>query len=141
MTYIIHLMCNEFENIFSVRVQSLSPPLIEGATVLDMLKQQYKLSVRVNDWPISTEPDKWMAEIPALPGCTAWGDTPEEALEIIADLAVHFIRDDISANALSPQVSPVEPESSDAHALTSETAEEFTVNWMSPTSAELIVAL
>ena len=82
-----------------------------------------------------------MAEIPALPGCMAWGDTPEEAIDIISDLAVHFIRDEISANTLSPMVSLVEPESSDAHVLTSEMPEEYTVNWISPTSAELTVAL
>ena len=56
-----------------------------------MLKIVHGLSVQVNPWPISTEPDKWMAEIPALPGCTAWADTPEEALEIIADLVVDFL--------------------------------------------------
>ena len=106
-----------------------------------MLKQQYRLSVKVNEWPISTEPDKWMAEIPALPGCTAWGDTPEEALEIISDLAVHFIRDEILSNTLSPMISLVEPESLDRHTLTSEVSEEYTVNWISPTSAELTVAL
>ena len=106
-----------------------------------MLKQQYKLSVQVNDWPISTEPDKWMAQIPALPGCTAWGDTPEEAIYIIADLAVHFIRDDLLTNTLSPMISLVEPESSDAHALTSETPDEYIANWISPTSVELTVAL
>ena len=81
-----------------------------------------------------------MAEIPALPGCTAWGDTPEEAIDIISDLAVHFIRDDILTNTLSPMVSLVEPESSDAHALTSKMPEEYTVNWISPTSAELTVS-
>ena len=60
-----------------------------------MLKQVYGLTVEINHWPISTEPDKWMAEIPALPGCRAWGDTPEEALDIISDLAVHFMEDEI----------------------------------------------
>ena len=82
-----------------------------------------------------------MAEIPALPGCTAWGDTQEEAIDIIADLAVHFIRDEISANTLSPNVSLVEPESLDDQVLTSEMPEEYKVNWISPTSAELTVAL
>lgn len=58
-----------------------------------MLKQVYGLTVEIHEWPISTEPDKWMAEIPALPGCTAWGDTPEEALDIISDLIVDFLPD------------------------------------------------
>ena len=59
-----------------------------------MLKQVYGLTVQLNDWPIATEPDKWMAEIPALPSCRAWGDTPEETIEIISDLAVHFMEDE-----------------------------------------------
>ena len=56
-----------------------------------MIKRVYGLTVQINAWPISTEPDKWMAEIPAMPGCTAWGDTPEEALDIISDLIVDFL--------------------------------------------------
>ena len=75
-----------------------------GATEFAMLKQVYGLAVEVNDWPISTEPDKWMAEIPALPGCTAWGDTPEEAIEIISDLAVHFMEDEVTERAPTTDV-------------------------------------
>ena len=36
---------------------------VRYAIASDMLKQQYRLSVQVHDWPISTELDKWMAEI------------------------------------------------------------------------------
>ena len=89
------------------------------AIALDMLKQQYRLSVQVHDWPISTELDKWMAEISAWPGCRAWGDTPREAIEIISDLAVGFIRDGITENTLPPVVNPVE--------LTESAAEYFLV--------------
>ena len=32
-----------------------------------------------------------MAEIPALPGCRAWGDTPEETIETIQSVAAAFI--------------------------------------------------
>ena len=49
-----------------------------------------------------------MAEIPVLPGCRAWGDTPSEAIDIISDLAVGFIRDGITENTLPPMVNPVE---------------------------------
>ena len=39
----------------------------------------------------STEPDKYMAEIPALPGCRVWGDTPEDAIDILQDVAAAII--------------------------------------------------
>ena len=32
-----------------------------------------------------------MAEIPALPGCRAWGDTPEETIETLQSVAAAFI--------------------------------------------------
>ncbi len=53
----------------------------------------YRFIVEVNYWPVSTEPDKWMAEIPELPGCRAWGDTPEEAIDIISDFVPDFLPD------------------------------------------------
>ncbi len=71
---------------------------------LEMLKQVYGLTVHIHDWPISTEPGKWMAEIPELPGCRAWGDTPEEANEIISDLAVHFMEDEVTERAPTTDV-------------------------------------
>ena len=45
-----------------------------------------------------------MAEIPELPGCRAWGDTPEEAIEIISDLAVHFMEDEVTERAPTTDV-------------------------------------
>ena len=41
--------------------------------------------------PCEDTEDKYLAEIPALPGCRAWGDSPEEALWILEDLAAKFI--------------------------------------------------
>ena len=76
-------------------------PLVLSRNGLEMLKQAYGLTVHIHDWPISTEPDKWMAEIPALPGCRAWGDTPEEAIEIILDLAVHFMEDEVTESGIT----------------------------------------
>ncbi len=35
--------------------------------------------------------DKYMAEIPALPGCRAWADTPEATLDILQSVAAAFI--------------------------------------------------
>ena len=51
----------------------------------------YKLQFVMYDPSESTEPDKYMAEIPALPGCRVWGDTPEDALDILQDVAAAII--------------------------------------------------
>ena len=32
-----------------------------------------------------------MAEVPALPGCVAWGDTPDDALDILQSVAAASI--------------------------------------------------
>ncbi len=55
-----------------------------------MEKHYYNLSYVLYSPAESTEPDKYMAEAPDLPGCRAWGDTPEEAIEILASLAPAF---------------------------------------------------
>lgn len=62
----------------------------------------YKLEVVVYGPSESTEPDKYMAEVPALPGCRAWADTPPEALDIIADLAPAFIESHITDHGAPP---------------------------------------
>ena len=40
---------------------------------------------------LSTEPDQYLAEIPALSGCRAWGDTPGETIETLQSVAAAFI--------------------------------------------------
>ena len=40
----------------------------------------YKLRAVLREPSEDTE-DKYLAEIPDLPGCRAWGDTPAQALE------------------------------------------------------------
>ena len=55
----------------------------------DMAKQ-YRLAYTMRPPSYGTE-DKYLAEVPALPGCRAWGDTPEEALEILESLAAAYI--------------------------------------------------
>ena len=52
--------------------------------------KHYKLRYVMDDPSEETE-DKYMAEIPDLPGCRAWGDTPEEALDILSSVAAAFI--------------------------------------------------
>ena len=41
--------------------------------------------------PSEDTEDKYMAEIPALPGCRAWGDTPEDTLDILQSVAAASI--------------------------------------------------
>ncbi len=52
---------------------------------------RYKLSFVIHEPSEDTE-DKYMAEIPALPGCRAWGDTPAETLNILEGVAEAFIQ-------------------------------------------------
>ena len=51
----------------------------------------YRLDYILYNPELSTEPDQYMAEIPALPGCRAWGDTPEETIETLRSVAAAFI--------------------------------------------------
>lgn len=53
---------------------------------------RYNLSYVMYDPSESTEDDKYMAEIPALPGCRVWGDTPAETLHILQGVAEAFIQ-------------------------------------------------
>jgi predicted RNase H-like HicB family nuclease len=52
--------------------------------------KQYRLPVIMHQPGDDTE-NKYMAEVPALPGCRAWGDTPTEALENLQSVASEFI--------------------------------------------------
>ena len=50
----------------------------------------YKLPLVMHEPSEDTE-DKYLAEVPALPGCRAWGDTVTEALENVQSVAAQFI--------------------------------------------------
>ena len=41
--------------------------------------------------PSEETEDKYVAEIPALPGCRAWGDTEAEALDYVRSVAIAFL--------------------------------------------------
>ena len=51
---------------------------------------QYRLAYTMHGPSEDTE-DMYMAEAPALPGCRAWGETPELALEYLESVAEAFI--------------------------------------------------
>ncbi len=50
----------------------------------------YRLQFVMHEPSEETE-DKFMAEIPALPGCRAWGDTPAETMDGLQSVAAAFI--------------------------------------------------
>lgn len=48
---------------------------------------------------------RWSASIPALPGCSSWGYSQQEALENIKDAAEIYIEDMVDAGEGLPQPS------------------------------------
>jgi predicted RNase H-like HicB family nuclease len=48
---------------------------------------------------------RWSASIPALPGCSSWGYSRQEALENIKDAAEIYIEDMIDAGESIPALS------------------------------------
>jgi len=70
---------------------------------MKVYKLRYVVLAPGEDW--NDEDDKYVAEIPLLPGCRAWGDTPEQAIEYLRGNAVAFI-ESIRAHgeALAPEV-------------------------------------
>ncbi|MEE9214770.1 MAG: type II toxin-antitoxin system HicB family antitoxin [Thermodesulfobacteriota bacterium] len=45
---------------------------------------------------------RWSASIPALPGCSSWGFSPQEALDNIKDAAEIYIEDMKDAGEVLP---------------------------------------
>lgn len=64
--------------------------------------KQYKLPVIMHQPSENTE-DKYMAEIPLLAGCRAWGDTAAEAMENLRSVAAEFIRSFIEKGQQFPE--------------------------------------
>ena len=48
------------------------------------------------------EDGRWSVSVPALPGCSSWGYSPQEALENIKDAAEIYIEDMIDAGESLP---------------------------------------
>jgi len=77
----------------------------------------YRLPLMMHQPSEDTE-DKYMAEIPILPGCRAWGDTPAEALENLQGVAAGFIESYRSrGDALPQEVEAASLESDDTRIL------------------------
>ena len=54
------------------------------------MSTQYRLPYTMREPSEDTE-DMYLAEVPILPGCRAWGETPEEALYNLEGVAEAFI--------------------------------------------------
>ena len=77
----------------------------------------YRLSLLMHEPSEDTE-NKYMAEIPALPGCRAWGDTAAEALENLQSVATAFIESYMDrGDTLPPEVADASVETSDLRTL------------------------
>ena len=50
----------------------------------------YRLRIVIHV-PYNTGEGKYLGEVPALPGCRAWGDTPAETIENLQSVAGAFI--------------------------------------------------
>ena len=50
----------------------------------------YKLPMKIEE-PSEDSGGKYMAEVPALPGCRAWGDSAAEAVDNLQSVAAKFI--------------------------------------------------
>lgn len=77
----------------------------------------YRLPVTIRPPTDNTE-NKYLAEVPVLPGCRAWGDTLPEALHYIESVARAFIESfeergdslptEVGALAQQPDSAPIE---------------------------------
>ena len=73
----------------------------------------YKLSLVIHQPSEETE-DRYMAEVPALPGCRAWGDTPTEVMENLQSVAAGFIDSyRTSGDPLPPEVEAMSIDATD----------------------------
>ncbi len=64
----------------------------------------YRLPLVLREPSEDTE-DQYLAEIPALPGCRAWGETAAQALENLQGVATAFIESyRAKGDALPPEV-------------------------------------
>ena len=72
----------------------------------------YKLTFAMHERSEETE-GKYMAEVPDLPGCRAWGPTAAEALENLRSVATAFIESyENRGDPLPPEVEAAVQESS-----------------------------
>ena len=75
----------------------------------------YRLPLLLHE-PSGSDEDKFLAEVPSLPGCRAWGNTAAEALESLQSVTTAFIQ---SYRARGDSLPPeVEAAASEIHGAT-----------------------
>ena len=77
----------------------------------------YRLPLVMHE-PSELSEDKYMAEVPSLPGCRAWGETPAEVSEHLQSVAAAFIESHRArGDSLPPEVESAASESADARTI------------------------
>ena len=82
----------------------------------------YKLLIVIQEPSDETE-DKFMAEVPCLPGCRAWGNTPAEVLENLHSVTAGFIESYRSRG----EPLPAEVEAASSESISSQSSGEMLV--------------
>ena len=59
---------------------------------MDADRKPHRIAYVLYDPSESTEPDKYMAQVPSFPNCVAWGDTPEETIAILESVVVETLQ-------------------------------------------------
>ncbi len=73
----------------------------------------YKLSVVLKE-PSSDTSDKYLAEVPALSGCRAWGNTAAEAMANLQAVAAAYLDSyKEHGDSLPPEVEPIAGDATD----------------------------
>ena len=85
--------------------------IAKGGAAVTASEKHYRLLCSLYAPSESTEPDKYMAQTPGFPNCVAWGDTPEETIEILESVVAATIQTYRERGYnLPPGVQPVETE-------------------------------
>jgi predicted RNase H-like HicB family nuclease len=72
----------------------------------------YRLPVKILE-PTQDQGGKYVAEVPLLPGCRAWGDSAAEALENVHSVAAAFLESYRErGDSLPPEIEALGTESS-----------------------------
>ena len=54
--------------------------------------KRYRMPYALHEPSASTEPDRYMAELPSFPNCVAWGETADDAIANLESVTVETLR-------------------------------------------------
>ena len=63
-----------------------------GGAIVVAERERHRMAYVLYDPSESTEPDKFMAQVPSFPNCVVWGDTAEETIAILESVVVEMIQ-------------------------------------------------